>query len=327
MVAGAHDVLVHRLSRPATRTAVRFTAAVALVGIARAVGVSTAELGLGRSELGSGIRTGAAAAAAAAAGVFTAAALPATRPFFLDKRAPAGGRGDVAAELARITFVAVPPEELTYRSALLGLWLGRPRTSAVAWSSALFGLSHMLPTLATMNQTALHRQLSQRPLRQAGFIAGNVAVTTAAGAAFGWLRLRSGSVVAPLLAHAALNDAALVAGRVAHGLRRQRLRRAGINSAGRPSSAGPAGSALVTSGHPARPKRVVCSGACGGRKPDAAHDQPGSGHARYKGLWAHSHDVSPRGIIDASPSAAFIFAREGFEAGLAGVQGWPPPGG
>ena len=43
-------------------------------------------------------------------------------------------------------------------------------------------------------------------------MAGNVAVTGAAGAVFGWLRLRSGSVLAPLLAHVALNDSALLAG-------------------------------------------------------------------------------------------------------------------
>lgn len=224
VIAGMHDALVHRLSRPATRTAVRFTTAVALVGIARAAGVSPAELGLGRTELRSGVRTGAAAAAAAAAAVFAGAALPATRPFFLDKRAAGARRGhsDLAVQVARITFAAVPPEEIIYRSALLGLWLGHSsRTRAVAWSSALFGLSHILPTLSTMNQTALHRHLAQRPLRQAAFVAGNVAVTTAAGAALGWVRLRSGSIVAPLLAHAALNDAALVAGHIAHGLVRE----------------------------------------------------------------------------------------------------------
>ena len=220
LVAGAHEVLAHRLSRPVARTAVRFTAAVALVGIARAADVSWAELGLGRSELGSGVRAGATAAGAAAAAVFAGARLPATRRFFLDERAAAaGGWGDLAGELARITFAAVPPEELTYRSALLGLWLGHgPVARAVAWSSVLFGLSHILPTLSTMSGTALHRQLAQRPLRQAVFVAGNVAVTAAGGATFAWLRLRSGSVVAALLAHAALNDAALVAGRVAHGL-------------------------------------------------------------------------------------------------------------
>jgi CAAX protease family protein len=201
---------------------VRFGTAVAVLGIARAAGVSWAELGLGRRELGSGARTGAVAGACAAAAVLAAAAVPATRRFFLDDRATAGAEGGgLAAGLARITFAAVPPEELTYRSALLGLWLGNgSQASAMAWSSALFGLSHILPTRSTMGQTALGQHLERRPLRQAAFVAGNVAVTGAAGAVFAWLRLRSGSVLAPLLAHAALNDSALVAGRVAHRLSR-----------------------------------------------------------------------------------------------------------
>jgi len=220
--AASLDVVAHRLGHPAPRAAVRFGTALAVLGIARAAGVSWAELGLGRRELASGARTGAAAGACAAAAVLAAAAVPATRGFFLDDRAAAAaGRGGLAAGLARITFAAVPPEELTYRSALIGLWLGNgSRASAVAWSSALFGLSHILPTRTTMGQTALGQHLERRPLRQAAFVAGNVAVTGAAGAAFGWLRLRSGSVLAPLLAHAALNDSALVAGRVAHRLSR-----------------------------------------------------------------------------------------------------------
>jgi membrane protease YdiL (CAAX protease family) len=226
--AATLDVLAHRLGRPAARTAVRYGTAVAVLGIARTAGVSWAELGLGRRELGSGARTGAVAGACAAAAVLAAAAVPATRGFFLDNRAAAAGRGGLAAGLARITFAAVPPEELTYRSALLGLWLGNgSRASAVAWSSALFGLSHILPTRTTMGQTALGQHLERRPLRQAAFVAGNVTVTAAAGAVFGWLRLRSGSVLAPLLAHAVLNDAALVAGRVAHRLSRDGDRPAG----------------------------------------------------------------------------------------------------
>ena len=221
--AAALDVLAHRLGRPAARTAVRYGTAVAVLGIARTAGVSWAELGLGRRELGRGARTGAAAGACAAAAVLAAAAVPATRGFFLDDRATAGAEGGgLVAGLARITFAAVPPEELTYRSALLGLWLGNGSPAgAVAWSSALFGLSHILPTRSTMGQTALGRRLERRPLRQAAFVAGNVAVTGAAGAAFGWLRLRSGSVLAPLLAHAALNDSALLAGRAAHWLSRR----------------------------------------------------------------------------------------------------------
>jgi uncharacterized protein len=220
--AASLDVVAHRLGRAVPQAAVRFGTALAVLGIARAAGLSWAELGLGRRELGRGARTGAVAGACAAAAVLAGAAVPATRGFFLDDRAAvATGRGGLAAGLARITFAAVPPEELTYRSALLGLWLGNGSpASAVAWSSALFGLSHILPTRSTMGQTALGRRLDRRPLRQAAFVAGNVAVTAAAGAVFGWLRLRSGSVLAPLIAHAALNDSALVAGRAAHRLSR-----------------------------------------------------------------------------------------------------------
>ena len=236
--AAAGDAAAHRLGNPAARTAARFAAALALLGIARVADVSWSELGLGRSELGSGARTGVVAGACAAAAVLAGSALPATRGFFLDERAAAGaGHGDLAAGLARITFAAVPPEELTYRSVLLGLRLGNgPQASAVAWSSVLFGLSHILPTLSTMSQTALGQQLAHHPLRQAGFVAGNVASTSIAGAVFCWLRLRSGSVLAPLLAHAALNDSALVAGRVAHSLNRKPTRqpagRAAVNSRG-----------------------------------------------------------------------------------------------
>jgi len=224
--AAACDLLSHRLAAPAGRTAARYGAALAVLGIARAAGTSPAELGLDRRDLARGARAGLLAGACAAAAVSAAATVPATREFFLDQRTQAvASRGDLARGLARITFASVPPEELTYRSALLGLGLGNGSpASAVAWSSAWFGLSHILPTLATMHRTAAHQHLAQRPLRQAAFISGNVAVTGAAGAVFGWLRLRSGSVLAPLLAHAALNGSALAAGRSVAARRPQHVR-------------------------------------------------------------------------------------------------------
>ncbi len=158
----------------------------------------------------------------AAAVTLTGAVLPMTRGYFIDQRA-AGvvGRGALAGGLARITFAAVPREELIYRSALLGLRMRQERRfGGLAWPSLLFGLSHIEPTLSTMSQTAAHRHLAGRPLRQAAFVADNVVVTGIVGAAFGWLRLRSGSVLAPLLAHAALNDSGLLAG-LAHRLSRE----------------------------------------------------------------------------------------------------------
>jgi len=221
--AAVLDVLAHRLTSRAGQTVVRYGAAIALLGIARAAGISWAELGLDRKHLGSGVHTGVLAGACAAAAIFAGAAMPATRGIFLDDRAAqAASRGDLAGGLARITLAAVPPEELTYRSALYGLLLGNgTRAGAVTWPSVLFGVSHVLPTLSTMSQTAVGHHLVHRPLRQAAFVAGNVTVTSAAGVVFAGLRLRSGSVLAPFLAHVALNDSALVAGRVAHRLGRK----------------------------------------------------------------------------------------------------------
>ena len=224
--AAVLDVLAHRITSRTGQTAARYGAAIALLGIARAAGVSWAELGLDRKHLGSGVRTGVLAGACAAAAIFAGAAMPATRGVFLDDRAAQVSRGDLAGGLARITLAAVPPEELTYRSALYGLLLGSgTRAGAVTWPSLLFGVSHVLPTLSTMSQTAVSHHLA-RPLHQAAFVAGNVAATGVAGVGFAWLRLRSGSVLAPLLAHAALNDSALVAGRVA--CRLGRKQRAGV---------------------------------------------------------------------------------------------------
>jgi CAAX protease family protein len=212
----AGDALAHRLRRPHARAAARYTAAAAVLMTARAAGASRPALGLGWAELRPGLRTGAAGSAAVAALVFTAAALPATRGFFRDERAAAtaaaGYRG-LAAELARITLATVPPEELAYRSGLLGLRLASgSRAGAVAWPSLIFGLSHVVPTVSAMRHTALHRQLAGHPLRQAAFVAANVTATGLAGAVFAWLRLRSGSVAAPLLAHVTLNNSAMLAG-------------------------------------------------------------------------------------------------------------------
>jgi uncharacterized protein len=211
-----HDLLACRLGVRTTPAAIRLGVALGALGIARTAGISWAELGLGRDELGSGVRIGAAAAACAAGTVLAGVVVPSTRSLFLDERAAAGRHRGLAVRLASITLAAVPAEELAYRSALLGLWLGTGRQRAVAWSSVLFGLSHVSPTLSTMSQTAVGRHLEERPLRQAAFVGGNVAVTGLAGAVFAWLRLRSGSVLAPVLAHAALNDAALLAARVVH---------------------------------------------------------------------------------------------------------------
>src|SRR6516162_1561394 len=77
LATAAVNILADRLDHPASRTAARQGAAIAALGVARAAGVSWAELGLGRGELASGLRTGMVAGGCAAVATLTGAALPA----------------------------------------------------------------------------------------------------------------------------------------------------------------------------------------------------------------------------------------------------------
>jgi membrane protease YdiL (CAAX protease family) len=89
---------------------------------------------------------------------------------------------------------------------LLGL-LARhrtPLTAAVA-SSLVFGLWHVLPTLERIASNPATRHRHGDLVKSAAVVAAHVATTTAAGLGFSWLRLRTGSVIAPALAHAAPN--------------------------------------------------------------------------------------------------------------------------
>ena len=95
-------------------------------------------------------------------------------------------------------------EEVIFRGVLLGVALRVwSRTPALVVTSLCFGLWHLPPAL---------RDASDKGAAAAvGVVAGTIAVTTVAGAAFGWLRLRSGSLLAPMMAHVATNSFAYAA--------------------------------------------------------------------------------------------------------------------
>lgn len=187
-----------------THTAVGLAAA----GAASRLGVSAAGLGLEPRRAGDGVRAGLATAGLVAAALGVAAALPSAEAWFADERVSESS----PSELARWAALDIPVgtavyEELVFRSALLGLALRRlPTPAAVAVTSTLFGLWHVLPALDDPRQN----------------LAATVVATGVAGAAFAALRLRSGSVVAPILAHTATNAGALVAAALVLGRRRRR---------------------------------------------------------------------------------------------------------
>ena len=109
-----------------------------------------------------------------------------------------------------IILLTAIPEEFAFRGVLLGsalqLW-GARRASLV--SSALFGLWHIEPTLHTMSGNVAVGGSSSSTAEQVLVVVGAVLVTFTAGLAFCWLRLRSESLLAPVLAHVATNGLGL----------------------------------------------------------------------------------------------------------------------
>ncbi len=174
-----------------------------LLAVARRTGSTWEDLGLGR-PVGRGLAVGGAAASVAVAGMLVGAALPTTRGLFADERVPgdAGAWERLYQMGIRIPLGTVVFEELAFRSVLLALLCRRlPSTTAVAVDSALFGLWHIVPTLATARANGI------MGLRRAGLVLGSVLATTAGGTVFCALRLRGRHVLAPAMLHLGVNDA------------------------------------------------------------------------------------------------------------------------
>jgi uncharacterized protein len=211
---GLYNIMLTRIRRRA-RLPANLGAAMALAGLARVSGVRPSELGLSRADVGRGTRIGLVAAVPVAAASAVAVATPRTRRLLTDEKITGTSPTEAVFEtLVRIPLETALAEEVIFRGVLLALGLrSRSRGWAVVTSSMLFGLWHVVPTAG-----ALARDARDRPdARVAASTAAVVATTALAGAGFAWLRLRARSVVAPSLAHAALNMVAFAGVRITSG--------------------------------------------------------------------------------------------------------------
>jgi membrane protease YdiL (CAAX protease family) len=187
-----------------------------LVLVAWSSRATMADLGLCREDLPAGLRYGGAAFGLVLAALLVAAVLPVTRGFLHDARGEIDA-GQLAYELGlTVVLLTAVPEEFAFRGVLLGsavrLWGTWRGTLA---TSLLFGLWHVQPTLDTMGDNPAVRGGSPVLV-----VLGAVAVTFVAGLALAWLRLRSRSLLAPLIAHVATNGLGLaVAWVVVHAAR------------------------------------------------------------------------------------------------------------
>jgi len=183
---------------------------VALVLIAWRTGATRADLGLSRTDVRAGVLYGASAFGIVLLFLVVAAVIPATSGFLHDARAQISG-GRLLYELGvSIVLLEAIPEEFAFRGVLLGsalrIW-GPWRASLI--TSALFGLWHIVPTLHTMSDNRAVAGASASVGGQVLVVFGSVAVTFIAGLVFCWLRLRSRSLIAPVMAHVATNGVAL----------------------------------------------------------------------------------------------------------------------
>lgn len=157
------------------------------IGVARLASLSRDELGLTRQHLGAGLRLGGLAFAIITAVVALAA------PFgLLEDDRTAVDLGDMTLRvLVTIPIGTVVMEEFAFRGVLYGL-LDRvtPPAGAMVIGAGLFGVWHVPPLLD----------------EGAAVVLRALAATTVAGVGFIWLRRRSGSLLAPALAHLATNS-------------------------------------------------------------------------------------------------------------------------
>jgi membrane protease YdiL (CAAX protease family) len=188
-------------------------AAVLLLFVARASGLTWQELGLGPQTWLRGAQVGMALALVVAIGYAVAVAIPSTRSAFRDTRYRVGPRAALYTALVAIPLGTVLFEEVAFRSVLWGL-LARDHGALVATavSAGIFGLWHVLPALdLARTHTSIQGHLAVGRRRAAVTVLATVVFTTLAGIVFAELRRRSGSLLAPIGLHWATNGLGVLA--------------------------------------------------------------------------------------------------------------------
>jgi len=209
----AWNNLVHLLpGASAAYVPLNLAATAAVTAAARRSGLSASDLGLRRDRLWAGARWGGAVAAVVAGALAVAWAVPALHPLLDDARVQRLSPGAVAYHaLVRIPLGTVLFEEVAFRGALFGaLAPTSGRVRAALASSAVFGLWHVRPTLGLLDAN----DVADDPAARAVAVAAAVLFTAAGGLFFCALRVRSGSTLAPIVAHASTNSLGLLASAV-----------------------------------------------------------------------------------------------------------------
>jgi membrane protease YdiL (CAAX protease family) len=174
------------------------TLTVVVAALAVVARLDARELGIERARLGDGLRWGGVVFAAITVIVVGAALV--MPDAFADDRVEVSVADMLWRALVVIPIGTVVLEELAFRGVLLGL-LRRvfAHWPAVIVSSLLFGVWHVPGVVSGRDADASVVSVAAAAL-------GTVAATAIAGVGFTALRLRSGSLLAPVLAHIGTNS-------------------------------------------------------------------------------------------------------------------------
>ncbi|MFE5487227.1 CPBP family intramembrane glutamic endopeptidase [Streptomyces sp. NPDC056527] len=213
LLAAANLVMHRWTGLPGLATAV--VASVLLLGVLRAAGGTWEDAGLAPGTLARGARWALALIGLVAVVYLVGALLPATRTLFEDRRyADLSGGELLIRVLVLVPVGTVLLEEIAFRGVLYGL-VRRVRGTvwATAVSSLLFGLWHVLPSLHLATaKPALTTVFGDSATGAALAVLSAVLFTAAAGVLFCELRRRSGSLLAPMGLHWAVNALGYVVG-------------------------------------------------------------------------------------------------------------------
>jgi CAAX protease family protein len=195
-----------------------------LLVLARLDGLDAADLGLGPGTVLPGLIWAVVLVLAVALLYLGGATLPRTRNLFADRRFMGTGGQQVAYYLSvRIPFGTVLLEEIAFRSVLFAMVTIRHGTWwAVAVTSVLFGLWHVLPAIP-MHQShdAVHGALGTGARGRWIAVVATVVATAVGGVGFALLRVWTDSVLPPIGLHWALNGLGVAVawwlGRITHG--------------------------------------------------------------------------------------------------------------
>ncbi|MFE5813947.1 CPBP family intramembrane glutamic endopeptidase [Streptomyces sp. NPDC056479] len=208
-VLAAANLLNNWLARsPAMYVVICVTATAVLLMIARWDGLTAADLGLDEAALRRGLRWAPFLVAIVLLVLLVLLAVPAGREAFRDSRAvDLSLPGMLSGALVRVPFGTVLLEETAFRGVL---WAMIRRRHGTAWatgvSSALFGLWHLMPSRGiNRSNAALGSLFGDGPAGVAPTVAAAIVVTALAGVVLCELRRRSGSLLAPMTLHWAVN--------------------------------------------------------------------------------------------------------------------------